>query len=384
MRHPGKLPSCAAPNGSSGKARTSAAPRPRAARAEHAGEDEGDRLVGRLDAAKANTPPKASGVELRVGIFLCPKFPLLSLAGLCDALRHAADLGDQSRQLRCTWTVLGGSAAPVAASCGVEVPVQDAASSDCGFDYVAVIGGLLPSMEKPDPRAQRFLSRAARAGVPLVGICTGSFVLARHGFMQGKVACVHPFHVSDWKEAFPGQAFTTNCDYVFDGDRITCAGGISIIELATELIRLHCGPDRAAKVVHQMTVTQRTATSHVARRRALGYASADNDKLRQAIVLMEKNITTPLEIAVIARIVDSSSRQLERVFLAETGAAPSEFYRNSRLKYGRWLLSSTDSPVSSIAYECGFADASHFIRHFQQLYGVSPGRLRKALQPAPA
>jgi len=235
-----------------------------------------------------------------------------------------------------------------------------------------------------DPHALRFLSRAAKAGIPLMGICTGSFVLARLGFMQGKMACVHPFHVNDWKEAFPGQAFTTNCDYVFDGDRITCAGGISIIELATELIRLHCGPDRAAKVVHQMTVTQRTAASHVARRRALGYVSADNDKLRQAIVLMEKNITTPLEIGVIARIVDSSSRQLERVFLAETGAAPSEFYRNSRLKYGRWLLTSTDSPVSTIAYECGFADASHFIRHFQQLYGVSPGRLRKALQPVPA
>ncbi len=98
---------------------------------------------------------------------------------------------------------------------------------------------------------------------------------------------------------------------------------------------------------------------------------------------MEKNIATPLEIGVIARLVGSSSRQLERVFLAETGASPSEFYRNSRLKYGRWLLTTTDSSVGAIAYECGFADASHFIRHFQQLHGVSPGRLRRAsLDPA--
>ncbi len=342
--------------------------------------DEGAQLVGRLDAAKATTAAKASGVELRIGIFLCPQFPLLSLAGLCDALRHAADLGDQSRQVRCTWTVLGATGAPVASSCGVEVPALAAALSDGSFDYVAVIGGLLPAMKTADPVAQKFLAQVVKRGVPLIGICTGSFVLAQHGFMEERMACVHPFHVNDWKEAFPKLAFTTNCDYVFDGDRITCAGGISIIELATELIRMHCGSDRAAKVVHQMTVTQKSI-SHVARRRALGYASADNDKLRQAIVLMEKNITTPLEISVIAKIVDSSSRQLERVFQAETGTAPSEFYRNSRLKYGRWLLTSTDSPVSTIAYECGFADASHFIRHFQQLYGVSPGRLRKALQP---
>lgn len=347
-------------------------------------EAQGARLVDRLDVAKPRSAPKASGIELRIGIYLWPRFPLLSLAGLCDALRHAADLGDQSRQVRCSWTVLSADGQPVTSSCGVEVAAQDAAQSDADFDYVAVIGGLLPFMKSADARGQRFLKTAAGRGVPLIGICTGSFALARHGFMEGRMACVHPFHVSDWKEAFPALAFTTNCDYVIDGDRITCAGGISIIELATELIRLHCGPDRAAKVVHQMTVTQKSAISHVARRRALGYATADNDKLRQAIVLMEKNITTPLEIAVIARIVESSSRQLERVFLAETGSSPSEFYRSSRLKYGRWLLASTDSPVSSIAYECGFADASHFIRHFQQLYGVSPGKLRKALQPAEA
>jgi len=339
----------------------------------------GAQLVDRLDTAKAKVSAKASGVELRIGIYLWPRFPLLSLAGLCDALRHAADLGDQSRQVRCTWTVLSANGRTVTSSCGVDVPAASAASSDGSFDYVAVIGGLLPFMNTADPVGLQFLKAATKMKIPLIGICTGSFALAKHGFMTGRMACIHPFHVHDWQEAFPDLAFTTNCDYIFDGDRITCAGGISIIELATELIRLHCGPDRAAKVVHQMTVTQKSSISHMTRRRALGYASADNDKLRQAIVLMEKNITTPLEISVIAKIVNSSSRQLERVFLVETNTSPSEFYRNSRLKYGRWILVTTDTPVSTIAYECGFADASHFIRHFQQLYGVSPGRLRKAL-----
>ncbi|MDB5851129.1 MAG: transcriptional regulator, AraC family with amidase-like domain [Rhodoferax sp.] len=337
-----------------------------------------DALVGQLDVSRRGTTPASSGMELRIGILLWPRFPLLSLAGLCDALRHAADIGDQSRQVRCSWTVLGVADQPIQASCGVQIPVQASLSSEHHFDYVAVIGGLLPFMGTVDPRYTGFLRHAASVGTSLIGICTGSFALAQAGLMGGKVACVHPFHVNDWKAMFPAQAFATNADYLFDGDRITCAGGISIIELATELIRRHCGPDRAAKVVHQMTVSQRSST-HVTRRHALGYASTDNDKLRQAIMLMEKNINTPLEIAVIARLVETSSRQLERVFLAETGASPSEFYRNSRLKYGRWLLTTSDSPVSAIAYECGFADASHFIRHFQQLYGVAPGRLRRAV-----
>ncbi|QBK04243.1 GlxA family transcriptional regulator [Hylemonella gracilis] len=349
------------------------------------GKDAGKHLVHRLDGsqsldtAAATSVPPDDAVELRIGILLWPRFPLLSLAGLCDALRHAADLGDQSRQVRCSWSVLGLPGTRITASSGVEIPVQEALDSGTKFDYIAVIGGLLPFMDDVEPHYLAFLRRADEAGVPLIGICTGTFVLARAGLMKDQLACIHPFHVDDWKRMFPKARFATNCDYVFDGPRISCAGGVSIIELATELIRVHCGPDRAAKVVHQMSVSQRSSSSHIARRHALGYASADNEKLRQAIILMEKNLSIPLEISVIAKLVNSSSRQLERVFLAETGASPSEFYRNSRLKYGRWLLTTTDSTINDIAFECGFSDAAHFIRHFQQCYGVAPGRLRKAL-----
>lgn len=338
-------------------------------------------LVDHLDASQAARPapgasPGASPLELRIGILLWPRFPLLSLAGLCDAMRHAADIGDQSRPVRCSWTVVGLPDQPVRASCGLDVAVQRALPEPREFDYVAVVGGLLPFMDTVDRRYVEFLHEAARSGIPLIGICTGSFVLAGAGLLRDKVACVHPFHVDDWKRMFPSHACTTHADYLFDGDRVTCAGGISVIELATELIRRHCGADRAAKVVHQMTVARRSS-NHVARRHALGYASTRNDTLRQAVMLMEKHITTPLEVAVIARLVKTSNRQLERLFMAETGSSPSLFYRNSRLKYGRWLLTTSDSPVSAIAYECGFADASHFIRHFRQLYGMAPGRMRR-------
>lgn len=350
--------------------------------------DEARSLVDRLDHAEQPVRPgrkSASKAELRVGILLWPGFPLLSLAGLCDGLRHAADLGDQSRQNRCSWAILGTPGEAVSASCGVRVPVDLPLSAPMDYDYVAVIGGLLPQLGSADPRYVSFLRSVAAAQVPLIGICTGSFVLARLELLNGHAPCIHPFHVDDWQAMHPGLAFETRSHYAIGSNRITCAGGISIVELAAELVRVHCGADRAAKVVHQMTVNAEKTASHVARRHALGYESSEHEKLRQAIVLMEKNITTPLEIAVIARLVKSSSRQLERVFLAETGASPSEYYRNSRLKYARYLLTTTDLPVVTIAGESGFSDASHFIRHFQQLYGMAPGRLRKALGgPVPA
>jgi transcriptional regulator GlxA family with amidase domain len=337
-------------------------------------------LVELLDSASnaPASPARRSGAELAVGIVLWPKFPLLSLGGLCDALRHAADRGDQSRQLRCIWTTIGTHNGAVESSCGVAVPVQSAFPDVGQFDYVVVIGGLLPSLDHVDKRYWDYLHEAAQAGIPLIGICTGSFVLARAGLMNDRVACVHSFHYDDYRNMFPGLRVVTNADYLIDGDRITCAGGISVIELAARLVNLHCGPDRALKIIHQMTVTRRSGSSFVERRNALGYLSVDDATVRHAALLMEENFEAPLNIAVIARMVGVSVRQLERAFMAETKVSPNEFYRRMRLQYARWMLLNTSRKVTDVAYACGFADSAHFIRVFREAYGVTPGKLRSS------
>lgn len=348
-------------------------------------------LVDRLDAlssAPDAVPPRA-GAELNVGIMLWPRFPLLSLGGLCDALRHAGDRGDQSRQLRCVWTTIGVAGTTVESSCGIAVPVQsgfaDARAADARpFDYIVVIGGLLPFLDHVDKRYWDYLREAAQAGVPLVGICTGSFVLARAGLMDDHVACVHSFHFDDYRTMFPNLRVVTHADYLIDGERITCAGGISVIELAARLVNLHCGPDRASKVIHQMTVSRRAGSSLVERRRALGYLLVDDATVRHAALLMEENLEAPLNIAVIAKMVGTSVRQLERAFMAEMKVSPNEFYRGMRLRYARWLLLNTSGKVTDIAYECGFADSAHFIRVFREAYGVTPGKLRASHKGASA
>jgi transcriptional regulator GlxA family with amidase domain len=335
--------------------------------------------LDRMDGVDRKVSARRAGAELSVGLLLWPSFPLLSLASFCDCLRHAADLGDQSRQLRCTWTLLGPTDDTVEASCGVSVPVRAYSGKASRFDYFVVIGGLLPRLEHVDPRYWDALRDADAAGVPLIGLCTGSFVLAKAGYMHDRVACVHSFHYDDYQSMFPGLRVVTNADYVIDGNRITCAGGVSAIELATRLISVHCGADRASKVIHQMTVSRKSGTSFVERRRALGYLAVDSLLLRHAIVLMEENLEAPLTIAAIARMTGSNARQLERVFMSEMGVTPKEFYRTMRLRYARWLLLNSAKRVTAIAYECGFADSAHFIRGFREAYGVTPGKLRASL-----
>ncbi|WP_213880992.1 GlxA family transcriptional regulator [Pseudomonas sp. dw_358] len=342
--------------------------------------DAPDQLVSQLDQGQARHPPPRRGAsELSVGILLWPRFPLLSLSGLTDALRHAADTGDQSRPIRCQWNVLGTPGQRVISSGGLDVPIDSELADPQRFDYVVVIGGLLDSLEQVPKSYPAFLHDAVAAGVPLIGLCTGSFVLARHGLMAGRTACVHAYHANDWKRLFPGLRFVSHNDFVIDGDRTTCAGGVSVIELAIHLIGLHCGPDRAGKVVHQMTVAKSGASSLVDRRKALGYASSSNRRLHEAIMLMETHMAEPLEIEALARRIGTSKRQLERLFLAEVSTSPAQFYRQVRLRFGRWLLVSSDRQIGEIAFECGFADDAHFIRLFQRQFGMAPGKLRKAL-----
>jgi len=344
-------------------------------------------LVARLDRSKNEHGATAThaGAELSIGFLLWPKFPLLSLAGFCDALRHAADLGDQSRPLRCTWTIIGLHDEVIEASCGFAIPVQAEFPPPRRFDYIVAIGGLLPNLEQVDKRYWDYLQQVAAADVPLIGMCTGSFVLAQAGLMADRVACVHAFHLEDYKNRFPALRVIANSDYLIDGKRITCAGGISVIELASRLISLHCGADRASKVIHQMTVSRQGGTSFVERRRALGYLAVDDLVVRHAIVLMEENFEAPLNVSMIAKMIGISVRQLERVFLGEMRMSPQEFYRLMRLRYARWLLLNSEKRVTVVAYECGFSDSAHFIRGFKEVYGVTPGKLRTAMQTkAPA
>jgi transcriptional regulator GlxA family with amidase domain len=322
--------------------------------------------------------------ELNIGIVLWPEFPLLSLAGLIDALRHAADRADNSRKLRCSWTIMGPArGATVVASCGVEISADAAFLDPRKFHYIAVIGGLLRSTGRARPEARAFVKQAANAGVALLGICTGTFVLASAGLLDGRRVCLHPYHVQEFKKMFPQVHSITNVDYVDDGDRLSCAGGISVISLAAHLVALHCGQDRATKVAHQMTVPNRTDTSQIAVSQAIGYTRVADPRVRRAVFLIEQGLLRAMSPEWIAKQVGISGRQLARLFQAEFGRSPAAYLRQARLRYAKWLLQNSQETVTEVALRTGFCDCSHFVRQFHQEFGLAPGQFR-ARAPAPA
>lgn len=330
--------------------------------------------------ASATTPAPA----LTVGLLLMPDFTLLALAAFVDTLRLAADEGDRSRQIRCAWTLMSEGGRPVRASSGVLVE-PDAGLLPAGrFDYLVVVGGTLHSGPVVGEATIAYLRAAADQQVPLVGICTGGFVLARAGLMKGRRCCVSWFHRDELAAEFPEMTIVADELYVFDRDRVTCAGGTSVVHLASQLVERHVGAGRSRKGLRVMLEErERAARSPQPPPPVPGLDRVDDRRVRRAMLLIERRLHEPVSIGEIASDVGTTPRQLARLFHAAVGESPSAFRDTLRLERARGAVTGTREPMTRIAADLGFADAAHLSRRYRRRYGVTPSADRRAAPAEP-
>ncbi len=321
--------------------------------------------------------PVACGPKLRVAITLLPRFTLLAFAGFVDALRIASDIGDRSRPNQCTWTLVGPDSHPVAASCGASVPHWQVYSDPALFDYVVVVGGLLDGEGVHDRRLGDWLRRAAACGVGIVGICTGVFALAQSGVLDGYRCCVHGYHLPEFEERFPHIATVADQLFLADRGRITCAGGAASIDLAGWLLEQSCGRPRARKILPHLLVDELRPAQHPQLLLLDDYFRVYDERVRNAIFLMEQHIADPLPIAGIARRLGVPARQLERGFQKCLNLSPSSFFRLMRLRRARWLVLHSSLTITQIASDCGFADTAHLTRSYKREYRELPTHARE-------
>jgi len=318
----------------------------------------------------------APNARLRVGFILANHFTLTAFSVFVDTLRLAADEGDGSRPIHCRWTVMSASGRPLRASCGLEIQPQSGLLDPRGFDYIVVVGGLLHQGSQIDASTEAYLRAAAAKGVALIGVCTGSFILARAGLMRGRRCCVSWYHHHDLAEEFDDVVPVSDRIFLVDGDRITCSGGAGAADLAALLVDKHVAHSAARKSLNVLLFDNPRAAS-ATQPAPPGVPTGSDSRVRRATLLMEQNVADPLPIADIAERVGASVRQLDRLFRAELGRGPSATYRAMRLEAGRWMLERTSRPVADIATQTGFVDGAHFSREFRKMLGRSPSNWRK-------
>lgn len=314
--------------------------------------------------------------DLRVAVILTPRFSLLPVASLIDCLRHAADEADHSRPLHCSWEIVGTQAGLVTASCGLAMEQGGALPDPRRFDYVVVAGGQLPwSLDVP-ARVLAYLREAHAAGACVAGICTGSFVLARAGLLDGRSCAVHIEHRAQLEALFPRVRARTDQVFIRDGNVLTCPGGTAAIDLATALISHHCGRSRAVKSLTSLLVERHRAAFTMPPRSFAHLATCGNRTVEQAVEIMERHLEAPFALASLAATLHVSPRELSRAFARHAGCTAGAVWRRMRLDHARWMLLSTSRSVTEIAVETGFADAAHFSRWFRRAFGLPPSAFR--------
>ena len=315
--------------------------------------------------------------DVRFAFVLTPGFTILPLAGFIDAVRHSADEADRSRQVFCHWDVLSHNLDPVTSSSGLSITPWREYGSAGTYDYIVIVGGLLNQLDTIPEAFFQFLNDQYETGAKLVGLCTGSFAIAMSGLLQGKRAAIHAHHRPEFEALFPDVVAIENELYVSDGNILTCPGGTAAIDLAVEILIEHCGRSRGMKGLTALVVDEHRSAHEVARLPFQDLEECGNWRVEQAVKIMRSKLKEPETTKQLAKMLGSTVRQLNRVFIQHANATPQDVWRDMRLQHARWRLMNSKRTITQIAHECGFADSSHFSRWFKTKFGETPRSYRE-------
>lgn len=315
--------------------------------------------------------------KLRVGFILSRSFTLSAFALFVDTLRLASDVLDKSGRIYADWEVLANIRNPIVSSCGVEVMPTSRYMDPACFNYMVVVGGLLRVSEPVDAAAIAYLTQAADARVPLVGVCTGTFILAKAGLLGTHRPCVSWLHFAEFQRRFPDQKARPDRLFQLDRRSGSCAGGSSAADLAATMVRHHINARAERNALNFLQIDKARPAYHIQAGTSPLYAGND-PRIKAALIFMESYTERAVPISALAAEVGLSRRQLERLFQRNLKSSPAMVYRTIRLERAKRLVLETQAPMLEIAIETGFENASHFSRSFREHFGYAPTSLRLA------
>jgi AraC family transcriptional regulator, glycine betaine-responsive activator len=269
-----------------------------------------------------------------------------------------------------SWSLASDDGISATCSNGSVTLVHSGLEPTIRTDRLFLISGL-NVQSHVSPPVLNYLRRERAAGTPLGAICSGAYVLAKAGFLDGVETAVHWAFHDLFAEEFPEVRLVRNV-FVSGAKIITASGGTAAADLILHLINRDHGADLAVEVADQMVynaVREGTAAQRVSLQSRHGMRNAH---LMRAITVMEANVEDPISPSLIANELGISTRQLERIFGRYLNSTPKHYYMEMRLSRARNLLVQTEQSITEIAIACGFRSSSHFSKVFRSQFGKSP------------
>jgi len=246
--------------------------------------------------------------------------------------------------------------------------------SEEAFDTL-LVGGLLvpePSSTGLIDIVRRSQGRTRR----LAAVCTGAFIFAEAGLLDGRRATTHWAYARDLRERFPKVKVEEDRIFIIDGAVWTSAGMSAGIDLALGMIEKDFGAELARSVAQKLVVYHRRAGGQ-SQHSALLDMDAKSDRIQNALNYARRNLRNPLSVEELADVAHLSPRQFSRAFRAETGQSPAKAVEHLRLEAARLMMEQSRHPIDVVATETGFADRERMRRAFLRAFGQPPQAIRR-------
>jgi transcriptional regulator GlxA family with amidase domain len=244
-------------------------------------------------------------------------------------------------------------------------------------DTLMVVGELLPQPSSPGLRD--YIGRAGTHSRRVAGVCTGAFLLAEAGLLDGRAATTHWAHARALRERFPNIMVDEDRIFLRDGNIWTSAGMSSAIDLTLALIEDDHGVEMSREIARKLVVYHRRPGGQ-SQFSALLEMEPRSDRVRRALIYAKENLRNPLTVEELAEAASLSPRQFGRVFREETGRSPAKAVERLRVEAARAMLEEGRHHLDTVARDTGFSDRDRMRRAFLRFFGQPPQSLRRSLR----
>ncbi|MCW3028160.1 MAG: Transcriptional regulator [Solirubrobacterales bacterium] len=321
-----------------------------------------------------------SAQQRKVVIVAYPGVQSLDVTGPLEVFAGAQQLIDATAREDPGYEIriVSSDGAPLRSSSGlVMTPNTRVADASRDIDTLIVAGGHGHADAADDGTLIEWIRRASATARRTASVCTGAFLLARAGLLDGRRATTHWASAEQLARLYPEVRVDADPIFLRDGQIWTSAGVTAGMDLALALVEEDLDRDAALAIARHLVLFLRRPGNQSQFSATLAAQQPDSEPLREVQRLVLENISAAHTVESMAARANLSPRHFARAFAAETGVTPARYVERVRLEAARRLLEDSAEPVASVAAACGFGTAETMRRSFLRALGVGPAEYRR-------
>ena len=307
-----------------------------------------------------------------IGVLIFPDFQLLDAAGPISVFEIAARFAGQPPSIK----VLAATPGPVRSSSGAEISARGLKSAGA-ITTLIVAGGEGVDAAATSAKTLAFVRATAKRGVRVASVCSGAYMLAEAGLLDGRRATTHWRRTRHFLSAYPKVKLEPDRIFVRDGNIWSSAGITAGIDLSLAMVAEDFGEQIAQQTARQLVLYHRRSGGQ-SQFSSLLELNAPSGRFGALLTWAREHLDAPLTVEDLAEQAGMSSRHFARAFIAETGTTPSKAVERLRIEVARQRVQSSSEAIERVAQLTGFRDPERMRRAFIRAFGQPPQSLRRA------